>query len=189
MARQGASHGTQTHGWLNVGHHNLKMSEEGTCLGCDKPDKTNMRFFQYENEQTKATLGDTIEDAEKKLDKANVPRRVYKHFFNQYQQSCNLDKAQHTISCKEVKEAAQNQETLADKAIPRDFLSLQWTDAIDSLWKLKESQYRETPQSTIILLTKWEFYSTNQYGTYLKKYRHNVITSRTRLITMQVERN
>ena len=36
--------------------------------------------------------------------------------------------------------------------------------------------------------TKWEYYSTNQYGTYSKKYGHNVMSSYTTLIVIQVER-
>ena len=114
------------------------MGEEGTCPGCGNTDETIMHLFQCDNKQMKETITNAIKDAEQKLEKANVPREVYRTFFNQYRQSYNINRVPYDIPCEAAKDAAENQDTLGNNTIIKSFLVHQWTDAIKSLWKQKE---------------------------------------------------
>ena len=97
-----------------------------------------MHIFQCDNKQMKEIITNTIKDSKQKLEKANVPREVYRNFFNQYRRSCNIDRVQYDIPCEAAEDAVENQETLGNNAILNSFLIHQWTYAIESLWKQKE---------------------------------------------------
>ena len=136
--------------------------------------------------QTKEeTIIEAIKDEEQKLEKANVPRGVYRAFFNQYRESCNIDKVQYSTSWDAAEDAAEIQESLGNDAILKGFHIHQWTDVIQKLWKKKHPSIKWPSKQRSSF--KWEYYSTNQYGTYLKRRGHNIMRSYTTLTATQVE--
>ena len=127
------------HGWLPVGHNQIKMGKEGPCPSCGADDETILHLFQCTDKRMRTTLREEITKAETKLAKANVPVRIYKHFFELYRETCKLDGQHYDIECKEADIARQVQETLGEEAIVRGYLTTEWTRAIEKHWRAPQT--------------------------------------------------
>ena len=115
------------------------MGKEGMCPGCGAEDETILHLFQCNDDRMRNTLQEEITKAETKLAKANVPVRIYKHFFELYRETCKLESQHYEIECEEADIARQVQESLGEEAIVRGFLVKEWTEAIEKYWRAPQT--------------------------------------------------
>ena len=80
-------------------------------------------------------LNEAIGKAENKLGKANVPTTTYKHFFDMYRSTCQLEGQHYEVECEHAETAKQVQATLGEEAILRGYLTNHWTQAINARWR------------------------------------------------------
>ena len=134
------------------------MGKEGSCLSCGADNETILHLFQFTDDRMRTTLKEEIAKAETNLAKANVQVRIYKHFFELYRETCNLDGTHYDIECEDANDIArQVQETLGEEALVRGYLAIEWTKAIENTGGLRKHTPARKTHPNSAHPTRWEY--------------------------------
>ena len=135
----------------------------------------------------KETMTDAIKDAEQKLEKANFHQKYTEPSSINTDGAATLTEYNMTYHAKQLK----TQKRIKKPSGMRQYEKVSsYTNRQMQLnhygnRNITTPAWNDHPSNDHH--TKWEYHSTNQYGTYSNKYGHNVMRSYTTLIVLQAE--